>query len=324
MDAWCALSFWPVTEAANAPFFDAWLAALQDILGTHSKAYINKQILGSVTDWDDLTDVEVQDLQFAGALPITECLEKHTWLETVKEIAAEQGFFHWDLDFAAVFAKGGFDLQIGNPPWVRPRSDVDALLAETDPWFALAHKPTQTMKKQRSEKLLMESPVATGILTNGIAETQAISAILSNLADYPFLQGQQPDLYRGFMERTWENMSPNGVVSLIHPESHFTEKKAAPLRKQAYSRLRRHWQFINALMLFDIDDHVVYGVHTYSSSQQPQFLMASKMYHPTTAAKSLIHDGSGRLPGIKDDSYNWDLRPHRDRIIHVDNSVLKV
>jgi hypothetical protein len=49
-----------------------------------------------------------------------------------ERIADQQGFFHWELDFATVFARGGFDIQVGNPPWVRPRSDEDALLAEGD------------------------------------------------------------------------------------------------------------------------------------------------------------------------------------------------
>ena len=36
------------------------------------------------------------------------------------EIAAQQGFFHWELRFASGLRRGGFDLQLGNPPWVRP------------------------------------------------------------------------------------------------------------------------------------------------------------------------------------------------------------
>ena len=52
-------------------------------------------------------------------------------------IAAAQNWFHWELEFSPVFARGGFDLQVGNPPWVRPRwSDEDAL-AEHDPWFGI-------------------------------------------------------------------------------------------------------------------------------------------------------------------------------------------
>ena len=48
------------------------------------------------------------------------------------------------------------------------------------------------------------------------------------------------------------------------------------------------------------------------------------MYHPDTATGSIHHDGSGDLPGIKDPNYNWDIRPHRDRIQIVDEHTLKV
>ncbi len=63
------------------------------------------------------------------------------WLPAAEQIADQQGFFHWELKFAQVFAKGGFDLQVGNPPWVRPRWQEDAVLAEHEPWFRLAEKP---------------------------------------------------------------------------------------------------------------------------------------------------------------------------------------
>ena len=64
-------------------------------------------------------------------------LEKHPWLKVCEKVADQQGFFHWELDFATVFARGGFDLQVGNPPWVQPQTDTDALLAEGDPWWQL-------------------------------------------------------------------------------------------------------------------------------------------------------------------------------------------
>ena len=52
--------------------------------------------------------------------PVYRLGERFPWLDTVEKIAADQGFFHWELRFASVFADGGFDLQVGNPPWVRP------------------------------------------------------------------------------------------------------------------------------------------------------------------------------------------------------------
>ncbi|MCU0690474.1 MAG: N-6 DNA methylase, partial [Polyangiaceae bacterium] len=37
---------------------------------------------------------------------------------TVRTIASRHHFFHWHLAFPQVFAQGGFDLVIGNPPWI--------------------------------------------------------------------------------------------------------------------------------------------------------------------------------------------------------------
>lgn len=36
-----------------------------------------------------------------------------------KRLADQYQFFHWNLAFPEVFAQGGFDLNLGNPPWVR-------------------------------------------------------------------------------------------------------------------------------------------------------------------------------------------------------------
>jgi hypothetical protein len=56
--------------------------------------------------------------------------------KTVGELAEQYSFFHWRLQFPQVFAKGGFDVVLGNPPWEKvklqeqeffaPRSDVIA------------------------------------------------------------------------------------------------------------------------------------------------------------------------------------------------------
>jgi hypothetical protein len=94
------------------------------------------------------------------------------------------------------------------------------------------------------------------------------------------------------------------------------------LRAATYRRLRRHWQFINELVLFEIDHHVSYGVHVYGADTDPGFLQATSLYHPDTVGRSLKHDGSGTEPGLKDDDGKWDLRPHASRIQHVDLTTL--
>lgn len=329
MNAWNALWYWPVTATDELPDITEYLATMQDLLGIPNegqKRYRkdNQYAFGFDMSWDELDYVESLDRSTSGRLRYEDVLEAHPWLTTANTIAQEQAFFHWDLDFATVMAKGGFDFQVGNPPWVRPRTDMDALLSEHDPWFSLANKPTQTEKKQRRE-LLAGNDAVLETLSKGLAEAVVTSAVLGDVTRYPHLQNQQPDLYRGFMERTWANAAKNGIISLIHPESHFTEKKAAALRAGAYRRLRTHLEVKNELVLFDMGHTRHYGIHVYGSARDKvSFKQAVHLYHPKTYVESLKHDGTGSMPGVKDDNDNWDLRPHRDRIITVDEEALKV
>lgn len=332
MDLWNAMTFWPLTQVPNVedsekpqlPSFDEYLNTLADVLGIEIAAKNeNQTMLGSASTWEELNEWEDSDLGLAGARSIEQVLQRHPWVATAQQVAAEQGFFHWDLDFSAVFARGGFDLQVGNPPWVRPNVQLDELYSEIDPWFSLVQNPKQSEKEERRRQLFDNATAISVVATNAI-DAVGTKAVLGNTADFPQLLGQTAELSRGFMEKTWTNMSGAGVISLIHPESHFTEKKAAPLRRGAYLRLRRHWQFINELKLFDVHNLVQYGVQVYGPLRNtPDFHQATSLYHPQTVADSLAHDGSGKLPGLKDDDGNWDLRPHRDRIQQVDNDVLK-
>ena len=326
MDAWNALTFWPLTEADALPDLDEWLDTLTDVIGVDTTARDASQIrLASATDWDELVELERTEIGLSGARAMDIVLANHPWLRVVQSVAADQGFFHWDLDFAAVFARGGFDLQVGNPPWVRPRTDLDALYSEADPWFSLAHKPTQAVKNERREQW-NNDPSARETVYRGLGESVATSAVLTDVTRYPHLVGQQPDLYRGFIERTWLTTTAAGIVSLIHPKSHFTEKDAASLRAASYKRLRRNWHFTNKLALFDIGtDEKNFDVSVYGFPQQHvSFLHCGGAHHPHTVARSFQHSGEGEVPSFKTNEGNWDLRPHKDRIQFVDDQTLKV
>lgn len=332
MDAWCALWFWPLTETdIEPPSVDEWIDACEQMLGKpegDGKSRGTSKVIGQasmfdVDNWSELNEYESNQRAISGAASTVEnVVEKHPWLRITEAIAEQQGFFHWDLDFATVFERGGFDLQLGNPPWVRPTVDIDALLAEGDPWWQLALKPSETQRREMRDRTLDIEGVSTFVL-NGVVDVVGVNEFLGSACNYPRLIGMQTDLYRCFMELVWNHASPVGVSGLIHPESHFSDQKAATLRRGAYSHLRRHWQFINKLMLFEISDHVVYGVHIYSSPKsEPEFLMASWIYHPETAERSLAHNGEGPEPGLKTSEGRWDTSAHLARILNVDSDVL--
>ncbi|WP_280470104.1 DNA methyltransferase [Nocardia farcinica] len=326
MDAWCALWSWPVTTEVPAPDWDQWVGGLEAVLGVQPKAgkfekHGQISIAGDLS-WYDLDVAEDTDRAFAQVLPIDKAAAAFPWLDVAADIAADQGFHHWELDFAPVFERGGFDLQVGNPPWVRPDWDEAAVLADFDPWWQLAHKPSEAAKR---EKLMaaLESASARTTFLNERTKQAGQNEHLGSGTDRPVLIGLQPDSYRCFMERAWRASAPSGIVSLIHPESHFTEARARTLRRECYRRLRRHWQFRNELKLFsEVDHKKQYGVHVYGANSEVRFLQASAMYHPDVPVRSLRHDGDGPAPGVKDPDGRWDLRPHAERIIKVTESEL--
>lgn len=333
MDAWNALWFWPLTdtltEGVKPPTLDEWIAGLTAILGTHFevKAKLAAQgqtTLSLSTEWTELGVAEDTELGFAMVPPIDEAIVHHSWLAVAERVATRQGFLHWELDFATVFARGGFDLQVGNPPWVRPDFDEVAALAEFDSWWALTSKPPTSMASLRKRDLLGENRAARSGYLESLVDVTATREAVSNATRFPALAGLRPDLYRCFMELCWRNSSGRGTSGLIHLESHFTDEKAGRLRSAAYRRLRRHWDFINELNLFEIQDQKRYGINVYSAERSAvSFLTASSLYHPDTVVRSLLHDGSGVEPGLKDPDGKWDLRPHRGRIIRVNDETLQ-
>ncbi|MGH4022535.1 MAG: Eco57I restriction-modification methylase domain-containing protein [Pseudonocardiaceae bacterium] len=322
MDAWAALWFWPVTTSVTPPTREEWLTSLEALLGKVSKAETRggRGLFGDA-GWAELDEAEQNEIAFTQMRPVAQVLDDHPWLAVCADVAEREGFFHWELDFAPVFAaRGGFDLQLGNPPWVRPQWDDALVLAEDDAWFGLVEKPSVAEVRDRRDLVLNDGDERYLDERSSLAGT---SAQLGSNVDRPLLAGTQPDLYRCFMDRTWRSMGPSGVVGLIHPESHFTEARAGGLRRQTYRRLRRHWQFSNNMYLFtEISDKTHFGVSVYSQPRETAFLNASSLFHPSVADRSLDHDGTGPEPGVRDEEDRWDLRPHAGRIVRVDESVL--
>ncbi|MHA7306396.1 DNA methyltransferase [Arthrobacter sp. TMN-49] len=337
MDAWNALWFWPLTEKATGgatpPSIDEWIEGLEGILGTpppetSSRKYgFNPEqgnLFGAAT-WRELNAAEENELILAGASRIDQVIDSSPWLRVCQHVAVNQGFFHWELDFASAFGRGGFDLQVGNPPWVRPDWDEKSINAEFDPWWQLASKPSRSELEARTLEAGADL-VHSEFVQNQAVAMAGVRAQLTSVGLYPLLSGLRPDLYRCFMERTWRSSTTLGCVGLVHPESHFTEEKAALFRSITYRRLRRHWQFKNKKKLFeDLTDQLDFGIHIYGAERNsPEFLMAASLYQPDTVERSFGHDGSGLPPALKTPEGEWDTRPHAERIIRVDETVLEV
>ncbi|MFJ7330936.1 class I SAM-dependent DNA methyltransferase [Streptomyces cyaneofuscatus] len=297
---------------------DDWLDFAESLLGTQD---VPTESL--IAEFESLTELT----PYEDALPDLMGMDRSYWLESrfpwtakSKDIATQQGFFHWELEYAQVFDQGGFDLQVGNPPWVRPTWQEKLVFAELDPWFALTEKPSVSQwQAKRSEAL---TDLGCAYFITELSSNSALGTFLTSPTTYPLLTGTQPDLYRAFMSRTWQNSSTAGMAGLIHPDSHFTGTREASLRSATYAHLRFHAHFANYRQLFsEIQATRQFSCNIYGQPQEIRFTSASWLLAPETLTASLDHDGSEPLPGIKRNQ-EWDLRPHRSRLINVDTKLL--
>ena len=159
-----------------------------------------------------------------------------------------------------------------------------------------------------------------------------VSAIFMNaIQNYPFLKGQQTNLYKCILENGLYWVAEKGYLGLIHPEGIYDDPNGYELRKEIYQRLKFHFQFVNELVLFaEVDHHTKYGINIYSGTKDMvNFLSISNLFHPSTIDGSFIHSGTGQLHGYKVKNDNngrmeWNIFPHQHRIVKIDKDVLKI
>ena len=301
--------------------FEDWLEFAESVFGRQDIP--EDSLIADFKRLSDLSDYEDQLQIYMGMDPFYRLSERFPWLDAVADIATQQGFFHWELQFAQVFTEGGFDLQLGNPPWVRPEWDENIVLAERDPWFKLVDGVSVEDKRARKQRTL-DRVSARRFYLDEFTTTTSVANFLANTATYPLISGTQPDFYRGFMCQTWAHGRAHGTIGLLHPDTHLEGVREGKLRAAAYHRLRLHGSFVNgANWAFPrpLGISLEFGMHIYGPLSDVRFLQASLLYGAAVFAESLEHDGSGDLPRIKYQRH-WDLRPHSERIIQVDEERL--
>ncbi|MFI9783099.1 hypothetical protein ACIHEI_06230 [Kitasatospora sp. NPDC051984] len=306
---------------------DDWLAFLESMVGTG--AVPEGTFATSVNSLTKLKDLEKLIEAEMGMDDARRAVEtRYPWMRIVRDIAAEQGFLHWELEYAGVFAGpgGGFDLQVGNPPWVRPQWKEDPVLAEFEPWFMLTEKPKAEEKARRRDTELGQRYVQEHLLRE-VTNTATMASYLAAEPVYPLVAGSQPDLYRAFMCEVWDHAGVGGTAGMVHSDTHFAGDKEARLRAAAYARLRVHGHFVNASNRFfppPVGHSTDFGVHVYGSAGAIAFDSLSWLFTADALRLSAatIVEKNDEDPGVKYRG-DWDERPHPKRVIRVTPDTLR-
>jgi hypothetical protein len=311
----------PLRKLVPLANLDDWIEFAEAMLGRQDIPH--DSLIAELVTLDDIEEFEDTLAGLMGMDDEGRLADSFPWLTVAIGIADEQGFFHWELTFTHAFVKGGFDLQLGNPPWVRPDWDDRSVLAEADPWFKISERADLWRLDERKDRSLRDTRITHTYLKE-LAYNTGTTEFVGNGTIYPLLRGTQPDFYRAFMCHAWHAQSRTGTTGLVHPDTHFVGTREGDLRKAAYEHLRVHGGFVNAAnwaFAPPVGRNIEFGLHVYGPKRQISFLHLSKLYGAGTLEVSLRHDGRGPIPGQK---YlgSWDLRPHRARVVEVNARLL--
>jgi hypothetical protein len=322
MDAWCALWFWPLDKASELPSREHWWFVLETVL-------LGNASLASAPADDLFPETQPQQgLDFAperdryGHVDIAALVNALPQLQVAEQVASQQHFMHWALEFADVFkARGGFDVILGNPPWIKLEWNEQALLSDFDPRFAIRKLSAKQTADQRDAVFAALPQAKMDYLSECVA-TEGMGEFVNARQNYALLEGQKANLYKCFLPLVWKIGS--GVQALLHPEGVYDDPKGGQLREALYPRLQAHYQFTNVNLLFqEVMIWVRYSINIYGAAQSKvRFRTMANIFAPATVEASLGHGGGGVVPGIKRDEGGWNTAGHASRIIEVDEALL--
>jgi hypothetical protein len=322
MDFWCALWFWPLDKASELPSREHWWFVLETVLlGNASLANTPADDLFPETQPQQGLDFTPERDRY-GHVDIAALVEALPQLQVAQQVASQQHFMHWALEFADVFkARDGFDVILGNPPWIKVEWNEQALLSDFDPRFAIRKLSAKQTADQREAVFAALPEAKIDFLAECVA-TEGMGEFLNARQNYPLLGGQKANLYKCFLPLVWQVGA--GVQALLHPESVYDDPKGGALRADLYPRLRAHYQFINEKRLFsEVHNLTTYSINIYAfKSASTHFKTVANLFHPSTVQACLDHGGGGVTPGLKQEEGGWNTSGHASRIIEVDESLL--
>lgn len=217
MDYWCALWFWPIDRSEELPSREEWLWDLETLLlGDTIGA-------GPSHDTPDLFQLEPDRVEEGqrfvdrfGVVKLATLFRACPRLKLADELAEQRRFFHWELEYADVFSgavsgRRGFDLVLGNPPWLKVEWQEGGIMGDHQPAFAL-RKTSASQLAELRQQAFHDHPGLLDAWRREYEESEGTQAFLNSAANFPLLAGQKANLYKCFLPTAWRLGSEQGVA----------------------------------------------------------------------------------------------------------------
>jgi hypothetical protein len=197
------------------------------------------------------------------------------------EKVAELEPFNWVLEFAEVYADGGFDVVVGNPPWDRIKPLRDDFFTRYDREFRTL---LPEAKDARQEELLDDPEIAEA--WEEYRRNIKVQADYFNNADAYQLQrptvagrteGTENDLSALFLERVFQIAREDGYVAQVLPGAIFNGSSAKDLRMHLLDEttIQSLVTFENKGIFPEIDNRYNFGVLSFENGGETEDLRAT-------------------------------------------------
>ncbi|PVZ64472.1 Eco57I restriction-modification methylase domain-containing protein [Pelagibaculum spongiae] len=331
MNYWCALWFWPIDQAGLLPNREAWLSQLEILafgkLAEQSPS--EQQADAPASQFNETAAASANHIKgqalFEKGLPSLVLTQAIPQLKIINQLAGQYKYFHWELEFADIFHdQGGFDLILGNPPWLKVEWEEGGILGDYEPSFVIRKLSASKLNNLRAETFENIPNLQAAYLQEYQGDA-ATKNFLNGAVNYPDLKGIQTNLYKCFLPQSWMIGNQQGVSGFLHPEGIYDDPKGGTFREKIYPRLRAHFQLQNELSLFaEVDHHAKFSSNIYSYDREYiEFLHISNIFAVDTIDQ--CHTSChGMVPTIKCEDNKWETKGHTERCITIDNETLSL
>jgi hypothetical protein len=167
----------------------------------------------------------------------------------VEEMRTRLRFFHWPLEFPEVFALGGFDCLLGNPPW-------EVLQLSEDEYFEPRRPDIASLvgarRKAAIKSLMVDDPDLWKDYQYQLRSVEATNQYIRGCKSYSLTTRGKLNTYALFAERSITICAREGMVGLIVPTGIATDdgNKAFFDQLSFENRIRSFFDFENKFGLF--------------------------------------------------------------------------
>jgi hypothetical protein len=185
-----------------------------------------------------------------------------------QELARAARAFHWPLEFPDIFAAGGFDVVLGNPPWDTMSPDVKEFFSKYDEQIRFL-SPAEQKSRMTS---LLDAPGVREAWDAHCRHLYVSANFMRESGRYKlFAEGNLGkgdfNVYRMFVELALFLVKGRGRAAQFAPENLYNGANATAIRRHLFEKCRLHAliAFENTKKVwFDIDSRAKFCLYTAS------------------------------------------------------------